>query len=554
MNQKAQSVLVKNLAYLLLILLNQLLMAQKNDTLILEPQLSKVTLYYNAAQLTQGAWLNLPEGEHVLYFENIPDGKSAQFSYIEGMKIQRTEVIGANELIKYKNKRYEHLASDALKSKLVKQIDSLRIAKTNYSKSRQQAYDQIIARWSPLPSKELSISTLENSYSAMTAFAAQTRQQENNFDEKQKQLENNLNEIDKNNLRNTISSILAISVKCNKSISDTLYVTYMAKDAQWEPYYEIHISDIGQPVQLQLFAQITQKSGKDWSNIPLTLINRNYETAVQQAFKQERFKTLVVGISAQKTTRLLPGELPIFTPSLGWVQSGVGRSGLSEDPEKSKVWQLDTMYKAQQSILESRSLLTKAFYLKNNASARYPLTQVHQISTEYEFLAYPRIGRDVYLTAKLKNWQQYDLISAKADVYLDGFWACITDLNTTSMSESILLSVGKVDGIYVERGSMVDNFTQSDASGDTHALKGTYKIHLMNQRKKNIELKIYDQIPVSNMVDVTVKPIKLTGAKLDDESGKLLWDISATPNTPITLQAEYEIRYPRGTLLEIKER
>jgi hypothetical protein len=141
------------------------------------------------------------------------------------------------------------------------------------------------------------------------------------------------------------------------------------------------------------------------------------------------------------------------------------------------------------------------------------------------------------------------------DIYLDGFFAQKINFSpSSSSSEEVFLPVGKVDGVYVERSASTDDFKQTDARGNKHTVACSYKVRVINNRKKEIQLTITDRIPISQTVDVTVTPTQLSGATLNAETGFLTWQLSAKPQRPHTLNAEYEISYPKDVSLELKEK
>jgi hypothetical protein len=48
-------------------------------------------------------------------------------------------------------------------------------------------------------------------------------------------------------------------------------LSYLVPDAGWEPYYDVRVTDISQPVDLRYRAKVKQASGEDWEDIQLTL-------------------------------------------------------------------------------------------------------------------------------------------------------------------------------------------------------------------------------------------------------------------------------------------
>lgn len=535
---------------LFLLLCPYYLYAQTQDTISLNPQLTKVTLYYNTSQLTMSAPLRLNEGEHILYLLNIPDIPSLQFSYVEGMKIMRSESVSYSAIQQKYNTDLND--SNIQKNKLKQQLDSILLVKQSYSNARQVAYDQVMNCWTMNPTNTLNSSMFEENYKAIASFTAETKRQEAIFDQQRNKIQREIDKIVSPKPSNpTISSVLALTVSCKKAVTDTLHIEYVDKQGEWQPAYEAHVANTQKAVNLQLFAKIKQNSSSDWKNVQLVLINRAYgETAPVR--ESNVFKSVVVQIHSRNNVENT-GEPPIFMPTRHWVKGRSDRSCLNEDPEKCKVWVLDTTYQLQKTFIESRRILEKRIDIKSHSSLRYPLAQADTIPTRYEFWANSRLNNEVFLTAYLQKWQQYDLPSGNVDVYFDGFWVTQATLKPNTVSTEIPLEIGKVDGVYVERTSFADNYIQIDASGGTHAIKCSYKIRIMNNRQQAIQLSLRDRIPISSAAEVTIEPLTLSGAKYTPDTGFLVWDIPAQPKVPITLSVEYKINYPKDAILKIGE-
>ncbi|MBL7787021.1 MAG: DUF4139 domain-containing protein [Chitinophagales bacterium] len=535
---------------LFLLLCPYYLYAQTQDTITLNPQLTKVTLYYNTSQLTMSAPLALSAGEYVLYLLNIPDLPSLQFSYVEGMKIMRSENV-SYQAIQHKYNANSN-ASDIQKNKLRRQLDSISLVKQTYSNARQVAYDQVMSRWTMTPTNTLNSSIFEESYKAIDNFTTETKRQEAVFDQQKNKIQQDIDKIANSKASNlTITNVLALTVSCKKTIADTLHIEYIDKQGEWQPTYEAHVANTQKAVNLQLFAKIKQNSPSDWKNVQLVLINRAYGDT-HPVHETNVFKPVVVSIHSRNNGETI-GEPPIFAPTMHWVKGRSDRSCLNEDPEKCKVWALDTTYQLQKTFVESRRILEKKFDIKSYTNIRYPLAQADTIPTRYEFWANSRLNNDVFLTAYLQKWQQYDLPSGNVDVYFDGFWVAQTTFKPNTTATEIPLQIGKVDGVYVERTSFADNYIQIDASGGTHAVKCSYKIRIMNNRQQAIQLLLRDRIPVSSAAEVTVEPITLSGAEYTSDTGFLTWNIPAQPKVPMTLAVEYKINYPKGAILKIGE-
>ncbi|MEM0544150.1 hypothetical protein WFZ85_16315, partial [Flavobacterium sp. j3] len=51
------------------------------------------------------------------------------------------------------------------------------------------------------------------------------------------------------------------------------------------------------------------------------------------------------------------------------------------------------------------------------------------IPAEFEYFAEPLLNENVFLTAKVKDWNKYDLLPVDASIYLEGTYAGTTYIN-----------------------------------------------------------------------------------------------------------------------------
>ena len=62
---------------------------------------------------------------------------------------------------------------------------------------------------------------------------------------------------------------------------------------------------------------------------------------------------------------------------------------------------------------------------------------------------------------------------------------------------------------------------------------------------------IEDQFPISYRKSIDVDRIDYVGAKLDDKTGMLLWDLELNANESKDVQFNYQVRYPKYPKYEL---
>ena len=63
--------------------------------------------------------------------------------------------------------------------------------------------------------------------------------------------------------------------------------------------------------------------------------------------------------------------------------------------------------------------------------------------------------------------------------------------------------------------------------------------------QKEINVTIYDQIPLSKEIDILVKPLNIDGI-LDTLSGIVRWDVHLNSEEKKLLHCEYEVSHPKN--------
>ncbi len=68
---------------------------------------------------------------------------------------------------------------------------------------------------------------------------------------------------------------IRIRVEANETTKGSFQVTYLVANAGWYPKYDVRVSSVDQPLELQYKADVYQSTGIDWENVRLRLSNGN---------------------------------------------------------------------------------------------------------------------------------------------------------------------------------------------------------------------------------------------------------------------------------------
>ena len=162
----------------------------------------------------------------------------------------------------------------------------------------------------------------------------------------------------------------------------------------------------------------------------------------------------------------------------------------------------------------------------------------------YEYYAVPKIDKDAFLIARLLNWDQYNLLEGEANLYLENSYVGRTILDARSLSDTLDLSLGRDKSIVIARNK-VDTYSKRKVIGGNKIESRGFEIVIRNNKSQNINLTLFDQIPVPAISDISVSATDLSKGKLEELTGEVTWKLDLTPKEQKELKFAYEVKYPK---------
>lgn len=166
------------------------------------------------------------------------------------------------------------------------------------------------------------------------------------------------------------------------------------------------------------------------------------------------------------------------------------------------------------------------------------------IPAEFEYYSAPILSENVFLTAKLKDWNKYDLLPGDASIYTEGSYAGTTFINPYQTEEELVVSMGIDSNLIIER-KQINNLKDKSFLGGTRIVDRNYEITLRNNKSTDATVRIYDRIPISQNKEIKVEKETIYGAEYDEKTGILYWPITITPKQVTKKQLGYQVKYPK---------
>ncbi|HPH18966.1 MAG TPA: DUF4139 domain-containing protein [Haliscomenobacter sp.] len=340
-----------------------------------------------------------------------------------------------------------------------------------------------------------------------------------------------------------------IVLQIESATAQTLNISciYFITKAYWTPAYDLRAEAVDKPLRMVYKAVVSQQSGFDWQGIklklssarPLSDNNRPILTPQSIDYYVARYQpNLDDGLAAGRANSYNLSQVQtesrrdMAKPSAGLGDVGeVTDEEIKEQPEESTSGE-EFEITAPQTIVSGTEPQT----------VRYKEEQMEAI---YQYHAVPKLDPGVFLLAKIPNYGRYGLLSGTAQIFFKDTYVGQSEIDTKTVSDTLLLSLGRDEDISIKRVKPTDlAYTPKFLNNYKRELVA-YDIVVKNNKKVPINIEVLDQIPVSKQAEITVELEEKSGAQYTADFGKLLWRLEIPAFGSKTLRFKYWLKYPK---------
>jgi hypothetical protein len=192
---------------------------------------------------------------------------------------------------------------------------------------------------------------------------------------------------------------------------------------------------------------------------------------------------------------------------------------------------------------------SKSFIPSDNSQHKVTIA-INRSPVEYSYTSIPKIVPSVYLKGKIVNEKDYPLLHGDINVFVDNDFINRTHLNTIVPTDTLLLALGIDERIQVKK-ILINKYQESKGLlGGSKQITYEYEIQILNNRKTEESVLIYDQVPITMNEDIKVELIEPQKeiTELGNEN-KLEWNIKLSPGEKVTIPIKYQIVFPNNLII-----
>jgi len=160
------------------------------------------------------------------------------------------------------------------------------------------------------------------------------------------------------------------------------------------------------------------------------------------------------------------------------------------------------------------------------------------------------LSESAYLTAKIINWQELNLLPGEANLFFEGTFLGKSLLDVAKAGDTLSLSLGKDKGVVVKR-TLLKEYSSKRFIGSNRTDTRQYEITIRNNKQLPVNIIVEDQFPISTQKEIEVQDRKYEGARLDEDTQQISWQQTVDAKKETKLSFRYEVKYPKDKTLQL---
>lgn len=331
---------------------------------------------------------------------------------------------------------------------------------------------------------------------------------------------------------------IKITVESSDEGEADFEVEYSESSACWTSTFEIHTHSDSKEISVLSRARITQSTGEDWDNVIVSLYTGN-PTARQDIPALQKL-----------TLGFLPDPPKNNSAALGFMDmAGAGAMppmmGMAMQAPMMKM-AMETAEEVDADTMTGYALPGRRTITSGSAGTVADL-KTDTIPAEKRIVCVPKLDSDAYLAAIIKT-VDWPLKPSNAKLYLNENY-CGEIYVTPDMTEDVfMLSFGKDERIALSRDVVRSKTEDVLLKGQKRKIS-EIALKISNNQDKALDVIVSDQIPVSSEKQIVVDHIEADGASLDEETGKLNWNLTINGKSTVEKRLSYNVTYPKDKQL-----
>ncbi|NGP89909.1 DUF4139 domain-containing protein [Fodinibius halophilus] len=193
--------------------------------------------------------------------------------------------------------------------------------------------------------------------------------------------------------------------------------------------------------------------------------------------------------------------------------------------------------------------IKQPYTISGDGKSKTVAVKEYNLPADYRYYAVPKKREIAFLTARLTNWEELNLLPGQTNLYFGQTFVGQSTLSPQTAGDTLRFSLGKDEAISVER-KQVKTFSEKNFFGRKVKETKAWELLIKNNKSQPIQLELVDQIPVSRNEEIAVSLHKHSQGLLEKATGQITWQLGLKPQETQKRQLRYTLEYPAKKTLE----
>jgi Domain of unknown function (DUF4139)/N-terminal domain of unknown function (DUF4140) len=391
----------------------------------------------------------------------------------------------------------------------------------------------------------------------------------------------------------SLAEVLVV-LDADKAKTVQVELKYIVGDAGWASIYDLYAGEVDKPINLIYRAQAYNNTGVNWNEVKLVLstadplesatqptlavwnlnntdysLNNNVYGANNLLVPQQkqmmlndnsalRFNDSKRGMSMN--TNPNTDEMN-YSNNLSYVQQIMGEDFKNENDYNTDKFQEWANKKKPEPTVGLTTIELPEVNAEFDIAQKYTIPcdrkpysieiASHNLPAQYNYLCIPKINTNVYLIARILDWEELNLISGSVNIYNNNKYIAKSFLNINNLTDTLYVSLGKDQNVVVKR-TKIKNSSKKSFLGNQKKASLAYEIAVKNNKSIAIDLEIQDQIPISDDKEVIITLEEKSNADFEPTKGFLSWRMPIAASESKTFIFSYSVKYPKERIIRVE--
>ena len=515
--------------------------SQEVKTLSLKSSIKEVTVFPSGAQVNRYGKIRIGTGNTRLILKGLAYSIDPNSIQVKGNG--KFILTGVNHRLDYLNKTKRTVKIDSLSQLIDKAKGEINLSRAS-AEVLQEELALLNANRQLGGTEGTDLNVLKAAVTYYRTELSRIKKAQLQETETQQKLQLQINDWQRelnqlNAQRDLPTSEIEISLNSSSGGDISLQLSYYIRQAGWTPQYDLRVKDIKNPINLTYKALVYQQSGNDWKDVKLTFSSANPNQNGNIPVLNPWYLNIIQAQPFAKRDMQMQKSL-----ASGMAMESKA-APMEVSAEDEMLFEEVVMSSAVVESQTSFQYIVPMPYSVPSSQERTTIDlNMYELPAEFEYEVIPKLDKDAFLMAKVFDWEQYALLAGAVNLYFEDGFVGKSYLNPQTAEDTLKLSLGRDQGIVVSR-TKIDQYTSKKTLGSNKIESRGYAIELRNKKGSDINIIVYDQVPVSVNHEIEVREIKTGGGNYNEQTGQLKWAFTVKSQESEKLEFRYEVKYPK---------